>query len=662
MHTTLQALTITRARSFRIIMIAAISDLLLYIFSFAVVLLIKEGSLENYIFQPSMISAFLFSWAFSSILTRKHIRLAGRTFLENVRAFFLSFFILIGSMSLLADLQLVPSISRLLLIESLLLSFSTEIIALWLFIPAIHLYKKRIRLIKSRKFFFIELTVLTLTLLLFIIIYFGFFNLYDDLIMMLAGIYLIWFISSVFVHQYRLNFKQNYWSYIGSFIKSYFIFTSLLFFMLFMFDIDFNIKINLAVYSLIYPVWSFLIFSQLYFLRIPKKTDESRLILLENNKVSDNLINLEKISGINFNESEAKLNLEESLRHKLKDIYLNRFPRLFEFINSKINLNSISLNKSVFLRSSDIYNVEILPNNRLELFMNLHELNDLRRINSYLSEVNNKLIEDGIFIGKFETIKFRYRKYITKYPFYFAIVFFLLDIFWSSIIPKVPFMKKIFFSVNNGKGRLLSTAEGIGRLYYNGFKLISGFELDNYFYFIAQKNGSQFKDENPSYGMLFKMRREGKDGKDIFVYKLRTMHPYSEYIQKFVYDINNLEIGGKIKNDFRITVWGKLLRRLWIDELPMIINLFKGDIKLVGVRPLSKHYLSLYTEELREKRRKFKPGLLPPFYADMPRTIQEIIESETRYLDAYEKNPFLTDAKYFIRILSNILIKKKRSA
>ena len=61
---------------------------------------------------------------------------------------------------------------------------------------------------------------------------------------------------------------------------------------------------------------------------------------------------------------------------------------------------------------------------------------------------------------------------------------------------------------------------------------------------------------------------------------------------------------GKIKDDFRMTRWAKIFRKYWLDELPMLINLIKGDVKLVGVRPLSKHYLSLYSEELIQKRFK----------------------------------------------------------
>jgi lipopolysaccharide/colanic/teichoic acid biosynthesis glycosyltransferase len=142
---------------------------------------------------------------------------------------------------------------------------------------------------------------------------------------------------------------------------------------------------------------------------------------------------------------------------------------------------------------------------------------------------------------------------------------------------------------------------------------------------------------------------------------MRTMHAYSEYLQQYVFETSSLQEGGKFKDDFRVTTVGKFMRKTWIDELPMLINLMRGDLKIVGVRPLSKHYFGLYTPEMRDFRLKFKPGLVPPFYVDLPKTLEEIQESERRYLLAYQKHPFITDFVYFWKALYNILIKKARS-
>ena len=139
------------------------------------------------------------------------------------------------------------------------------------------------------------------------------------------------------------------------------------------------------------------------------------------------------------------------------------------------------------------------------------------------------------------------------------------------------------------------------------------------------------------------------------------MYPYSEYLQDYVFKNHQLDEGGKFKNDFRVSPLGRFFRKFWLDEIPMIWNLLKGDMKIIGVRPLSNQYFNLYTKELQEKRIRTKPGLLPPFYADMPKTLEEIMDSELKYLEAYEKAPLATDLKYFWLILKNILFRGARS-
>jgi hypothetical protein len=70
----------------------------------------------------------------------------------------------------------------------------------------------------------------------------------------------------------------------------------------------------------------------------------------------------------------------------------------------------------------------------------------------------------------------------------------------------------------------------------------------------------------------------------------------------------------------------------------------------------------LYDEDHRRRRLNYKPGLLPPYYADMPKTVDEIIKSEDAYLNHFDKNRFVTDVKYFIKAVNNIVLNQKRSA
>jgi lipopolysaccharide/colanic/teichoic acid biosynthesis glycosyltransferase len=212
-----------------------------------------------------------------------------------------------------------------------------------------------------------------------------------------------------------------------------------------------------------------------------------------------------------------------------------------------------------------------------------------------------------------------------------------------------------------GYERAIPHAEILGRLYSCGFELVEEKYIDEELYFVMRKVKEPGYDSNPTYGPLISLRRYGKDGRMFKVYKLRTMHAYSEYLQDYVYEKYKLQEGGKFKNDFRVTTSGKIFRKFWLDETPMFINLIAGDMKLVGVRPLSKQYFELYSDTLKEKRLKTKPGLIPPFYADMPKTLIEIQASEMAYLDAYQRHPIRTDISYFFKAIRNILFKGARS-
>jgi lipopolysaccharide/colanic/teichoic acid biosynthesis glycosyltransferase len=313
------------------------------------------------------------------------------------------------------------------------------------------------------------------------------------------------------------------------------------------------------------------------------------------------------------------------------------------------------------LMTTTAFNIENIEESTANAIVNLRKINDIRFVNKFQEAVNEKLSHGGLYIGLVETQEQRRYRLLRKYLPGLAHIYFLFDFIFKRVFPKLPFFKKLYFFVTNGRNRVMSKAEALGRLASCGFRIIDVKEIQNHTYFVGRKDRQPCYDLNPSYGPLFAMNRIGKDGKIIKVYKFRTMYPYAEYLQEYIYEQNKLAAGGKFAEDFRITPWGKFMRRFWLDELPMIINLLKGDIKIVGVRPLSKHYFSLYTKELQEKRIYSKPGLLPPFYVDMPNTLDEIIDSELRYLKAYEKRPFLTDIRYFFSICSNIVFRKARS-
>ncbi len=289
------------------------------------------------------------------------------------------------------------------------------------------------------------------------------------------------------------------------------------------------------------------------------------------------------------------------------------------------------------------------------------QINRARRVNKFLEAANRALVDGGLLMICCEANHQRKRRLVSHFPSFLAKSVIALDFIINRVLPKLPGIKRLYFKTPLGRYRTLSETELLGRLLCCGFEVADRQEKEGLIYLAARKTRAPSYDPHPTYGPICRLRRKGYRGKEIKVLKLRTMHPFSEYLQEYVYRANSLNANGKFKDDFRITAWGRWCRRFWVDEIPMLWNWLQGDLKLIGVRPLSAHYLSLYPQDVQELRERHKPGLIPPYYADMPKTLEEIAASERRYLLAREKAPLWTDLAYFYRAIKNILFHGARS-
>ena len=101
---------------------------------------------------------------------------------------------------------------------------------------------------------------------------------------------------------------------------------------------------------------------------------------------------------------------------------------------------------------------------------------------------------------------------------------------------------------------------------------------------------------NKGAGAFFFQERPGKDGKIFKVIKFKTMT-----------DERDAD-GNLLPSVLRLTSVGKIIRSLSLDELPQLINVLKGDMALIGPRPLLVKYLSLYTKE-QARRHEVRPGI-----------------------------------------------------
>ncbi|MBF1153057.1 MAG: sugar transferase [[Eubacterium] sulci] len=96
--------------------------------------------------------------------------------------------------------------------------------------------------------------------------------------------------------------------------------------------------------------------------------------------------------------------------------------------------------------------------------------------------------------------------------------------------------------------------------------------------------------------VIFKQERPGLNGKVFKLYKFRTMTDAKD------------ENGNLLDDEYRLTSFGKKLRSTSLDELPELYNILKGDMSIVGPRPLLVKYLPLYNDE-QKRRHDVRPGL-----------------------------------------------------
>jgi lipopolysaccharide/colanic/teichoic acid biosynthesis glycosyltransferase len=327
-----------------------------------------------------------------------------------------------------------------------------------------------------------------------------------------------------------------------------------------------------------------------------------------------------------------------------------------------LNIARSKLNgSSRFVSTGTDFNIAALPLKKYSYLINLQRINHIKTLNSFLDTVNDKVKQGGYFLCCVETKDLRKKRFFRKYPPVINFIFYTLDFIVKRIFPKLRITKWLYLLFTRGNNMVISRAEALGRVSRAGFRIENESFINNILYIEGRKISKPLDVNGKNYGVLIALPRVGKDGQILKVYKLRTMHPYSEYIQDYVYSLFELKEGGKFKNDFRITSWGRFARKVWLDELPMLINLFRGNMKIVGIRPLSQQYFNLYSKELQEKRIRYKPGLVPPFYYDNPKELDEIMASEMKYLEAYEKKPIRTDIKYFFVSFWNILFRNARS-
>jgi lipopolysaccharide/colanic/teichoic acid biosynthesis glycosyltransferase len=646
-----------------------IVSLIIYLLIFSIFIVISNGALKLNPNDLTLFGFYLLSLTFGAVISRKfnfnENDSAERTFIK----LYISILISLTLFTIFVYLYNIPHLNR---APLLVVFFSGLVLESYYFTLFGIKRKYKIAFVEHKsisvKYLLLDAVILTISLYIWLLNPLKSTGFGEKELVILSAVYISWIISAATTHKFvPLITSDNRWNAFELQIKFYiriilFIIISLIFL-----NFDYYVTANFIKAVISYSIVSSIISMFLFADKIKNKSDEPTVVFLKAYEMKDPALTTNGNGG-NGKHKNGRYAFKfpagsiETVNQKFQFEYLKEYSGVFSVLDTMLELETFDTRKSIIIKSDQPYNPGSYKSSYYQLIVNLHILNDQIKLNDYILDVRNSLVDGGVFVGALLPHHYRYKRYLKKYSFWTAHTLYFFDFLWKRVFPKLPLTREIYFTFSKEKDRALSLAEGLGRLVYCGFKILDLAAVDDVVYFAALKNGSYKPVKKFFYSPIFKMKRVGKNGKIIYVYKFRTMYPYSEFIQDFVYKHNRLEVGGKFKDDFRVPAWGKLFRKLWIDELPMLINWVKRDLKFVGVRPISEQYLSLYSKEHQHRRMNFKPGLVPPFYADLPETIEEIELSEKRYFDAYEKNPIKTDIKYFFKAMNNILVKHKRSA
>lgn len=143
--------------------------------------------------------------------------------------------------------------------------------------------------------------------------------------------------------------------------------------------------------------------------------------------------------------------------------------------------------------------------------------------------------------------------------------------------------------------------------------------------------------------ILFKQNRPGLDEKIFTMYKFRTMTDQKD------------ENGELLPDHIRLTKFGKMLRATSLDELPELFNILKGDMSIIGPRPLLVQYLPLYSAH-QQRRHEVRPGLSGYAQVNGRNSIswEEKFDLDVQYVDNVT---FINDVRIIIMTIKKVFIK-----
>lgn len=345
---------------------------------------------------------------------------------------------------------------------------------------------------------------------------------------------------------------------------------------------------------------------------------------------------------------------------------------LIEFLEKSLPDRQEGIGEALIL--DDLTDSDDLANTSpVGLLIGRTRVNDVRRLNRFLLYCASRITLGGYLVIRYIPLENITKKLKERYPGFLYWPAFIVHFMWYRAIPKIPWLDRLYFSsifswldalylsFMKRRNRILSKAEVWGRLAFHGIEVIAETKGDDERYILARRVASPDQNKRPSYYPVVALEKVGLDGQIIRMHKIRTMFPFSEFLQKRIFEDHGLTSTGKFSNDFRLTEIGKFFRKYWLDELPQIFDWLRGDVKLVGIRATSRHFLGLYPENFLHLYVQIKPGLIPPIFDETTGGFDQIVKVELDYLQRYWDQPFRTDLRCLLQTFTDIVFRGIRS-
>lgn len=369
----------------------------------------------------------------------------------------------------------------------------------------------------------------------------GFFRQYFDFVPYFA---VGWLLTSFFLKRYigkiSANYRTNILKLLWTVLATQILIVGLSFTPLVSIP---SLKMSISFSTLLFSFGS--IFYIIHY-SIKSATEYKDFVEIKKDEPEETKIVIEKLDDSSFQV------LVDSIKEYSSEKAFNFIARYTDF----------SIKNNLITFSANYYDIKSKPGDKYVSVVAFNKLNNIRGINKLFSVVNQKLPMGGTFTCCFEQRSTRKKRIYDKYPRGINHVVYFFDYLTKRVIPKIFSLDKIYYDITKGKDRVLSKTEVLGRLVYCGYDIVDIKKYDGISYVVAKKvKNLKTILEKRKYGALLTLKRIGKDGKLFNVYKFRTMFPYAEYLQAYVFKTYMLQKGGKINKDIRVNSVGKFMRK-----------------------------------------------------------------------------------------------------